>query len=436
VDRVLGLAMTPTTVGLVLVEGEGADGATLDRDAFAVHNGSGVTTGGACERVAEYVARTQAVAALDGHRLSSVAVTWSGDADLDALVLLKSLADSGFGNAVAVGLVAASEAFTRAIGPVIGYEKTAVCVIEPDMVIAMVIDGDGAMKSARHLRITDDRLLWWLAALFDRDDWRPEGVVVVGSDTELDAITARLKDALSVPVLAPAGAQLALARGAALAAQKPAFTAVSGAGAAPESGDTGQRRRRLPTRRRSGQSVAVAAMLAVLVSVVLTGDLWPASAKVRPGPGESPRVANTSGTPQGVQVAPAPVAPPPPDIPVAVAPPPADDPPLQPADSVPVLVAPAAPVTNDVPQGRRTPPQQATPPQQVAAPPQQVAAPPQLPATPPQQVAAPPQQVARPPAAIPAVPVPPQPLPPAAPWTPPDGPPTQDGCVVLCGVTI
>jgi hypothetical protein len=428
VDRVLGLAMTPTTVGLVLVEGEGADGATLDRDAFAVHNGSGVTTGGACERVADYVARTQAVAALDGHRLSSVAVTWSGDADLDALVLLKSLADSGFGNAVAVGLVAASEAFTRAIGPVIGYEKTAVCVIEPDMVIAMVIDGDGAMKSARHLRITDDRLMWWLAALFDRDDWRPEGVVVVGSDAELDAITARLKHALSVPVLAPAGAQLALARGAALAAQKPAFTAVSGAGAAPESGDTGHRRRRLPTHRRSGQSVAVAAMLAVLVSVVLTGDLWPASAKVRPGPGEFPQVANTSGTPQGVQVAPAPVAPPPPDVPVAVAPPPADNPAPPPADSVPVLVAPAAPVTNDVPQGRRTLPQQATPPQQATLP--------QLPATPPQPVATPPQPVAHPPAAIPPVPVPPQPLPPAAPWTPPDSPPTQDGCVVLCGVTI
>ena len=29
-DAVLGLSMTPTTVGLVLVEGQNADGATMD----------------------------------------------------------------------------------------------------------------------------------------------------------------------------------------------------------------------------------------------------------------------------------------------------------------------------------------------------------------------------------------------------------------------
>ena len=35
-DAVLGLSMTPTTVGLVLVGGQDADGATMDRDEFAV----------------------------------------------------------------------------------------------------------------------------------------------------------------------------------------------------------------------------------------------------------------------------------------------------------------------------------------------------------------------------------------------------------------
>jgi hypothetical protein len=36
VDAVLGLSVTPSAVGLVLVEGQDADGATMDRDAFEV----------------------------------------------------------------------------------------------------------------------------------------------------------------------------------------------------------------------------------------------------------------------------------------------------------------------------------------------------------------------------------------------------------------
>ncbi|MDT5398216.1 MAG: hypothetical protein QOK33_1447, partial [Mycobacterium sp.] len=34
VDAVLGLSVTPTSVGLVLVEGHDADGATVDHEAF------------------------------------------------------------------------------------------------------------------------------------------------------------------------------------------------------------------------------------------------------------------------------------------------------------------------------------------------------------------------------------------------------------------
>jgi hypothetical protein len=36
VDAVLGLSVTPSAVGLVLVEGQDADGATMDHDAFEV----------------------------------------------------------------------------------------------------------------------------------------------------------------------------------------------------------------------------------------------------------------------------------------------------------------------------------------------------------------------------------------------------------------
>ena len=52
--------------------------------------------------------------------------------------------------------------------------------------------------------------------MFTRADWQPEALVMVGSGGD-DELIPILEDALSVPVFAPAEAQLALARGAALA---------------------------------------------------------------------------------------------------------------------------------------------------------------------------------------------------------------------------
>ena len=78
-DTVLGLSMTPTTVGLVLVQGDGVDGATKGHDTFEVRRGgfSPVTTS---EFVAEALSRTQAIAG--GQRLQSIGVTWSDDASV------------------------------------------------------------------------------------------------------------------------------------------------------------------------------------------------------------------------------------------------------------------------------------------------------------------------------------------------------------------
>ena len=58
-DTVLGLSMTPTTVGLVLVEGDGVDGATKNHDAFEVRRGgySPVTTVRASSRPHPVISR-------------------------------------------------------------------------------------------------------------------------------------------------------------------------------------------------------------------------------------------------------------------------------------------------------------------------------------------------------------------------------------------
>ena len=215
-DTVLGLSMTPTTVGLVLVEGDGAGGATKGHDAFEVRRGgfSPITTS---EFVAEALSRTQAIAG--GQRLQSIGVTWSDDAAVEASLLLDSLADSGFDNIIPIRLPAATEAFARAIGQVIGSEVTAVCVVEPEAVVALSVDTrENSVQTAVSYDLeTEQDLIGWLADVSNRDGWQPDGLVLLGSGDELDIIARRLEQVLGIPVFAPAEAELALARGAALA---------------------------------------------------------------------------------------------------------------------------------------------------------------------------------------------------------------------------
>ena len=218
-DAVLGLSMTPTTVGLVLVEGQEADGATMDKDEFEVYDRGLASAVNTSEKAAAAVMRTEAIAAARGHRLHSIGVTWSEDADTEASLLLESLSESGFENVVAVRLPEATEALARGIADVIGYQITAVCVIEPDAVIGLVVDTtDGAVQTAvNHAVTTDEDLARWLSSIFTQAEWRPEALVLVGSGSDLEAITPHLEEVLAVPVFVPAEAQLALARGAAIA---------------------------------------------------------------------------------------------------------------------------------------------------------------------------------------------------------------------------
>ena len=91
-------------------------------------------------------------------------------------------------------------------------------MLEPETVIALIVHlRDGAVQTSVNRRIvTEEDLIRWLSTVFTRADWQPEALVMVGSGGD-DELMPILEDALSVPVFAPAEAQLALARGAALA---------------------------------------------------------------------------------------------------------------------------------------------------------------------------------------------------------------------------
>jgi hypothetical protein len=383
VDAVLGLSVTPSAVGLVLVEGQDADGATMDRDAFEVRCRGRATALQTSEQAAAAVLRSEAIAATHGHRLHSIGVTWSDDADAEASLLLKSLSDSGFDNVVAVRLPEATEALARGIAEVIGYGTTAVCVLEPETVIVLIVHRrDGAVQtSVNHRIVTEEHLIRWLSTVFTRADWQPEALVIVGSGGD-DELMPILEEALSVPVFAPAEAQLALARGAALvSAQNIEFAYTGDVGVVDEPRAVGRRRRQLGQAGPLALLVAGVLTFTVSASVAVSMQLAPkkdaATSEPQPAAKTSPEASAAA-----VHVSP-PIAIP--STPVVEVLPPA------PPEAPPVDVAPP-PVYSEMPAGipeapeavTDAPPAEGVPPDAPAAPP-----PPEAPPLPPEQSAPP-----------------------------------------------
>jgi hypothetical protein len=360
VDAVLGLSMTPTSVGLVLVEGQDADGATMDRDSFSFTDGDVHSS----EQATAAVLRTEALAATRGLRLHSIGVTWSEDADLQASMLMESLSESGFDNVVAIRMPEATEALARGIAEVLGYATTAVCVIEPESVISLIVNtSDGAVQTAfNHAIDSDDALISWLSTVFTRADWAPEALVVVGTTDDLEPILHQLEDALSVPVFAPEEAKLALARGAALAsAQSTEMLDVFADGFVVQARHDSHEQRAVgarDSRRRTLSTVGPLAMLAVgavtfVVSVSIAVSLQFTPSRAQPS---DPVPAARVETPEVVRAVPPvvspPVAVPPAPIVEAAPPPPPPEalPPVYDEPPVAVVDAPAeAPYVDQVP---------------------------------------------------------------------------------------
>jgi hypothetical protein len=221
-DTVLGLSVTPTTVGWVVAEGHGADGTILDHQELALRGGDGVRALTTAEQVADEVLRVNALAAESDQHLRVIGVTWNDEASAQAALLLESLTDAGFDNIVPVRLLEAVETLAQAIAPVIGYDQTAVCILEHEWATVVMVDAhDGETQTAvKRVPGGFDGLTSWLTGMFDRAGWRPGGVVVVGSDDDINALSWQLEKALPVPVFAQTMAQVTVARGAALAAAR------------------------------------------------------------------------------------------------------------------------------------------------------------------------------------------------------------------------
>lgn len=310
--------MTPTAVGWVLAEGHDADGTILDHQELALRAGRGVRAVTTAEQVVDEVLRVNAAAAASEHRLRVIGVTWNDEASAQAALVLEALTDAGFDNVVPVRFLEAVETLAQAIAPVIGYDQTAVCILDHDSTTVVMVDThDGQTQTAtKHVRGGLDGLTRWLTGMFDRNGWQPGGIVVVGAHSDVDGFSWQLEKTLPVPVFVQSMAQVTVARGAALSA--------AGSTEFTDEQLVAHRSEPVPSaparQRRVSYAGALAALAAGAITFVGSVSL---AVGIHVGPASAPAQKHTTHrpTPQAAEAVKA-VAP----LPAAPASPPADGP--------------------------------------------------------------------------------------------------------------
>lgn len=234
VEIVLGVSMTSTAVRMVLVEGAHADGVTVDHDTFAVGAGSGTAASQAADQVIAAILGTRESALEGGHRLVSTGVAWTDHAA--AAYLRDALRAHGLDDVVLVSELHAASALAQAIGQTMDCDRTALVFLEGDTAtLAVVQTADGAVVKVQS---RDSAAVPEMIAGLEALDAPPAAVFVMGSglgDADTEAIRSQIAGRTILPVHAPQDADLALARGAALAgAHTPRFEAETVGLAPPE----------------------------------------------------------------------------------------------------------------------------------------------------------------------------------------------------------
>jgi hypothetical protein len=227
VDTVLGVSMAPTAVRMVLVEGENADGVTVDEDAIYV-GAADAPTVSAADHVVSAILGTQEGAAESGYQLRSTGVTWTDP--VEAAALRDALAARKVENVMLVSSFLAAAALAQVVGSSVGYAQTGLLFVEPDTAtLAVVNTADGSITEVQRQPLTPGLdLTAELAALLSGAEGlqtRPDGLFLVGSGVDIAPLKPQLEAATGLMINAPEEPETALARGAALAsANAPLFT--------------------------------------------------------------------------------------------------------------------------------------------------------------------------------------------------------------------
>lgn len=429
-DIVLGVSMAPRTVRLVAIEGQNADGVTVEQEEFAVR-AAGNSAAGAVDQVIDAIIGSREGVLEGGHELASTGVTWSDPAGVGAL--REAIAAHDLGGVMLVAPLLAAAALAQTVGYALGYERLAMLFVEPANATLAVVDvADGSIVDLHRRQTGDGRAgglaaeLATMVAGLDARGSRADGVFLIGCGTDIVALKSTLEAATSLPVTGPEEPDMALARGAALASANAPLFASSTAALAyaldPGTGelsppaisptyldvwddaDFGTDARAYsavpdedekPPRRPWSMLLAGSALAAIVaavggvVLVTLTSDrpgsdgrhnsgVSVATPRVQlpaPPPSNPPQAPPPSNPPEAQLPAPSPApSPAPAPSPSEVAAPaPAPSPVQQPAPKTPVTQPPAAPVyrapTRQAPQYTAPPVREAPPPVQEVAPP-------------------------------------------------------------------
>ncbi|WP_419179449.1 DUF7159 family protein [Mycolicibacterium iranicum] len=357
-DVVLGLSMTSSSVRWVLVDvATGGESLTVDL--------------GSVPRDEDFDAEAFLAELLERsapRRVDAIGLSWSTEAEYTASSVWQALTDREIENVIAVSDVEAAEALACGIADIAGCERLVVCVAEPRESVVVAVTPDG---------VTADRVDN-SASLADVEGYAPDAVFVLGSG-DVAGVVAELERRLEVPVLSADESDLALARGAALAAAS--AVSILDAQEAPS------RRRLTPTATLASVLAAAVVTFVVSLSVALGMSLTPDSpapqmarsvtepapapvVKPKPTPVKAAPKPETTPPPQEAQ----PIAvelPAPEAAPMPEAPPPVYEEPLAPAPAVPPAPAyvPPSPPANYLPPAPAAPAYvpPAAPPAQVPA---------------------------------------------------------------------
>ncbi|BBZ62999.1 DUF7159 family protein [Mycolicibacterium monacense] len=334
-DLVLGVSVTSTALRFVLVEGATGDGATVDSGTLAMP-----VSGDSLDALVGAVSGEGPYAAAPGQRPLAVGVTWTESVTEQAAGLMTALTARGVRNVVALSPAESAAALAAGLGDLAAQTDVAVCVAEPDVALVAVVTADtvhvdqidraGAGALARQVRETADS-----TAVY------PEAVYVLGSADDVDAVVAELAGLVTAPVLSAAEADLALARGAALASAQGSVGVDAPLALAQVTTDAP--RSWLTWRIPALTSVLVAAVVTFVVSlsVALGLELTP---QMRSDDAATRQVASASDQAKAAVDAPAPEALPKAAPKPAAPPPPPEAPPAPPPEAVTVVdIAPAAP---------------------------------------------------------------------------------------------
>jgi hypothetical protein len=197
--------MARTTVRLVLVEGQNADGVTVEQDSFEFASVGNSATSGAVDQVIAAIDGTREGAVEGGFELTSTGVTWTDPAD--AAALREELAARNIRNVMLVSPLLSAAALAQTVGQAIGYEHIAMLFVEPDSATLAVIEvADGSIVDLHRRHIVDlhrrhlervrqgasqGAIAGELAAMvagLDVRGWWPDGVFLIGYGTDIVGI--------------------------------------------------------------------------------------------------------------------------------------------------------------------------------------------------------------------------------------------------------